>query len=78
VRKRVMKKFLQQLFSESGEASFARLGAFIALAFACGWITYLVLRTHVLPSLEGLTLFIGALYGLSKANETLQRFLGGK
>ena len=76
--KRFMSKFIQQLFSESGEASFSRLGAFIALAFACGWITYLVLRTHLLPSLEGLTFFIAALYGLGKANETLQRLFGGK
>ena len=73
-----MTKFIQQLFSESGEASFSRLGAFIALAFACGWITYLVLHTHLLPSLEGLTFFIAALYGLGKANETLQRFFGSK
>ncbi len=73
-----MKKFLQQLFSESGEASFSRLGAFVALAFACGWITYIVFRTRVLPSLEGLTFFIGALYGLGKGNETLQRLFGGK
>ena len=75
---RVVTKFFQQLFSESGEASFARLGAFVALVFACGWVSYLVLHTHVLPSLEGLTLFVGALYGLGKANETLQRFIGGK
>jgi hypothetical protein len=54
------------------------LGAFLALAFACGWITYLVLRNHILPSLEGLTFFIAALYGLGKANETLQRLFGGK
>ena len=73
-----MVRFVQQLFSESGEASFSRLGAFIALGFACGWITFLVLRTHVLPSLEGLTLFIAALYGLGKANETLQRLIGSK
>ena len=73
-----MKNFVSHLFSESGEASFSRLGAFIALAFACGWITYLVLRTHILPSLEGLTLFIAALYGLGKANETLQRLFGSK
>ena len=68
-----MKKFLQQLFSESGEASFSRLGAFVGLGFACGWITYLVFHNHILPSLEGLTLFIAALYGLGKANETLQK-----
>ena len=73
-----MKKFLQQLFSVSGEASFSRLGAFVALGFACGWITYLVFHNHILPSLEGLTLFIAALYGLGKANETLQRILEKK
>jgi len=73
-----MMRFIQQLFSESGEASFSRLGAFVALTFACGWITYLVIRTHIMPSLEGLTLFIGALYGLGKANETLQRLFGSK
>ena len=73
-----MAKFFQQLFSESGEASFSRLGAFIALAFACGWVTYLVLHTHILPSVEGLTCFIAALYGLGKANETLQHLFGGK
>jgi hypothetical protein len=73
-----MKKFLQQLFSESGEASFSRLGAFVGLGFACGWITYLVFHNHVLPSLEGLTLFVAALYGLGKANETLQRILEKK
>jgi hypothetical protein len=73
-----MKKFLQQLLSESGEASFSRLGALVALGFACGWITYLVLHTHVLPSVEGLTFFVAALYGLGKANETLQRLMGGK
>jgi hypothetical protein len=73
-----MKKFLHDLFSESGEASFSRLGAFVALVFACGWITYLVLHTHILPSLEGLTLFIAALYGLGKANETLEHIWGKK
>jgi hypothetical protein len=50
----------------------------VALGFACGWITYLVFHNHILPSLEGLTLFIAALYGLGKANETLQRFLEKK
>jgi hypothetical protein len=73
-----VKTFLQQLFSESGEASFSRFGAFIALAFACVWVTYLVLHTRNLPSLDGVTLFIAALYGLGKANETLDKILGKK
>lgn len=71
-----MIRFLQQLFSESGEASFSRAGAFIALVCACLWVSYLVWRTGALPSLEGLTFFIASLYGLGKAGETLQRVLG--
>jgi hypothetical protein len=73
-----MLRFLQQLFSESGEASFSRVGACVALFFGCGWVSYLVWRTHALPSLEGLTFFIASLYGLGKAGETLQRVWGSK
>ncbi len=73
-----MFQFLRQLFSESGEASFSRISAFLALCFSCVWVTYIVVQTHSLPSLEGLTFFVGTLYGLGKANETLQHFLGRK
>lgn len=73
-----MVKFLHQLFSESGEASFSRIGAFLALLFACLWVTYLVWQTRSLPPLEGLTIFIASLYGLGKAGETIQRALGEK
>ena len=71
-----MTKFLQQMLSESGEASFSRVGTFLCLLFACGWVSYIVWRTHALPSLEGLTFFIASLYGLGKAGETVQRVLG--
>lgn len=71
-----MKTFLRQLFSESREASFSRVGAFVALAFACAWVSYIVRRTGSLPSLEGLTFFIATLYGLGKAGETVERVLG--
>lgn len=73
-----MTRYLRQLFSESGAASFSRVGAFIALVFACVWVSYIVRRTAALPSLEGLTLFIGTLYGLGKAGETVQRVLGNQ
>jgi hypothetical protein len=73
-----MFRFLQQLFSESGAASFSRTGTSVALLFACGWVSYLVWRTGSLPSLDGLTFFIGSLYGLGKAGETFQRVLGNK
>ncbi len=71
-----MKTFLRQLFSESRQASFSRVGAFVALAFACAWVSYIVRRTGSLPNLEGLTFFIATLYGLGKAGETVQRVLG--
>lgn len=73
-----MLTYLRQLFSESGEASFSRAGAFVALISACVWVSYLVWRTGALPSLEGLTFFIVGLYGLGKAGETVQRVLGNK
>jgi len=71
-----MKKFLQQLFSESGEASFSRLGSFLALVFGCAWVSRIVWKMGTLPSLEGLAFFIAALYGLGKASETVQWVLG--
>ena len=70
--------FLHQLFSESGEASFSRLGSFLALLFGCAWVSFIVWKTGALPDLEGLALFIASLYGLGKAGETLQRVLKGK
>ncbi len=71
-----MKKFLQQLFSESGAASFSRLGSFLALIFGCAWVSRIVWKTGALPSLEGLAIFIASLYGLGKASETVQWALG--
>ena len=71
-----MKRFLQELFSESGTASFSRVGTFIALVGACAWVSRIVWKTGTLPGLEGLTFFIASLYGLGKAGETVQRIVG--
>ncbi len=71
-----MKTYLQQLFSEAGQASFSRVGTFVALLFSCLWISAIVWRTGALPGLEGLTFFIATLYGLGKAGETVQRIFG--
>jgi hypothetical protein len=73
-----MRAFIQQLFSESGQASFSRTGSFLALTAACAWVTEIVWTTHQLPNLQGLTLFIATLYGLGKAGETVQRVAGKK
>jgi hypothetical protein len=71
-----MRLFCKQLFSESGEASFSRTGSFLALAAGCAWISFVVWKTHALPDLTGLTIFIATLYGLGKAGETVQRVAG--
>jgi hypothetical protein len=71
--------FFRGLFSDSSSASFSRLATFIALVFACGWVTFIVwhLKTS-LPALDGLTAFISALYALGKINETVQRYNAGQ
>lgn len=73
-----MKNFLQHLFSESGEASFSRVGSFLALVFSLGWLSYIVWKTRAVPGLEGITFFVSSLYGLGKAGQTIQRMMGGK
>ncbi len=73
-----MRRFLHELFSESGQASFSRVGTFLALVFACVWISRIVWQTGALPSLEGLTFFIASLYGLGKTGETVAKALGPK
>jgi hypothetical protein len=70
-----MRKFINQLFSEAGTASFSRVGTFLALVCSCGWVSAIVWRTGALPSLDGVTFFIASLYGLGKAGETVQRVL---
>lgn len=71
-------RFYRHVFSASGEASFGRAASFLALVVAISWISYIVWETHQLPSLEGVTMFISTLYGLSKTGETVQRVLGKK
>lgn len=78
IKKAQMKNFLQHLFSESGEASFSRVGSFLALLFSLGWLSYIVWKTRAVPGLEGITFFVSSLYGLGKAGQTIQRMMGGK
>lgn len=61
-----MKSYLKTLFSESGEASFGRVGAFLALVAVIAWGSWIVYREKAMPPLEGPTFFITSLYGTSK------------
>jgi len=73
-----MKRYLNELFSEAGTASFSRVGTFIALFSACLWVSRIVWKTGTLPALESLTFFIASLYGLGKAGETIAKVMGPK
>lgn len=67
--------FFKQLFSESGAASWSRFGSFLALVGCLTWDSCYVYWTHKLPdSLYEQACFIGALYGLGKAGQTVQSF----
>ena len=63
--------FLKGAISEStGEPSFGRLGALAVVISTIGWVTFVVLKTHVIPDLSGPTLFLSsgtsATYGANK------------
>lgn len=73
-----MRDFLKKLFSETGEVSFGRVGAFLALIAAIVWISHVVIKTHALPALDGITLFVTSLFGVGKGSETIQKVFGPK
>lgn len=67
-------QFIKDMFSESDKASFGRFGAFIALIASIGWVSWVVYNNKAIPDLGGVSLFIGTLYGLSKAGTVVQSF----
>lgn len=68
--------FLKELFSDSGKVSFGRVSSSIALICSCCWVSYVVYKTVAIPELGGVALFIGTLYALSKAGETVKAIKG--
>lgn len=65
--------FMAGVFSDNGQPSFSRIGSGLALAFSCGWITSIVMRTHVLPDFAGVCMFIGTLYGANVAGNVFKK-----
>lgn len=66
-------EFWKGVFSDNGNPSFSRIGAGFALAFSCGWVTSIVLKTKALPDLTGISLFIGTLYGVNSIRNKIGR-----
>ena len=65
------------LKDSSGAYSFGRVGSLIGLLFALTWVTFVVYKKESIPDLGGVSLFIGTLYGLSKAGDTIAAIKGG-
>jgi hypothetical protein len=70
----VKRPFWAWVFSEAdGTPSFSRVATGIIVAFALGWVSHIVARTHVLPDFAGLALFVTVLYGANKIGNILQK-----
>jgi hypothetical protein len=69
-----MRKFLRELFSEpDGKGSLSRVLTVVAVSFAMGWVSAIVLRTYKLPEFGGLSLFVGTLYGINQIGGVIGR-----
>lgn len=61
--------FFKDVFQESGKWSLSRFSSGLIVLATLAWITVLVIKTHVLPDLEGPAFFVGggaAHYGIGK------------
>lgn len=70
-------KIVKEGFSEpNGSGSFGRLGAGAIVFSTLVWVTYVVLKTHVIPDLSGPSLFLStgtsATYGANKLATALK------
>jgi hypothetical protein len=71
--------FLKNVFSSASEASWSRLGSFMALCGCLAWDSFVVFSKVALPTagdLAGQTAFIVGLYAVGKTGETVQKMNG--
>jgi hypothetical protein len=67
--------FIKSVFSDGGNGSFSRCGAAVIIGATISWVSYLVLKNHAIPDLQGPTWFmssgVGMLYGTNKASDLI-------
>lgn len=69
-----MKQFVKSVFSEpGGGGSWSRVSCAIQLAAVIVWVSYLVVKNHVLPDLGSATIFCTAAYLGNKASGMLKK-----
>jgi threonine/homoserine efflux transporter RhtA len=62
---------------ESTVLSWGRCGSLVAMVASICWVTYLVIRTHTMPDLSGVTAYTVAPYSANKITDAVKSF-GGK
>jgi hypothetical protein len=69
------KKIIREILSEpTGTLSWGRIASTTALVAAIAWVTRLVLTTHAMPDLTGISTFVVAPYGANKVATAVQSF----
>lgn len=65
---------LREVLSENGTLSTGRVASILALVSVIIWVSYIVIKTNVIPGLGDCTLFITTPYAASKAATAVQSF----
>jgi hypothetical protein len=69
--------YLKSAFSEvDGTGSASRLLALLSILANMVWVTYLVIRNHVMPDLTGSAMYVGASFTGYAANKVSDAFKG--
>jgi|HubBroStandDraft_1064217.scaffolds.fasta_scaffold741079_1 hypothetical protein len=62
--------FLKSTFSEpDGTGSASRVLALLSILSNIVWVSYIILRTHIMPDLSGSAMYIGASFSGYAANK---------
>jgi len=70
----IKKPFWKWIFCESdGTPSSSRVFTAVLVAFACGWVTRVVVKSNTLPEFGGLAVFVSCLYGFNRASAACKR-----
>lgn len=74
----ISKRVVEALSEPNGTISWGRSASSIALIAGMIWVSYILLQTHALPALDGITAFILGPYASNKAANAVQSFSNQK
>jgi hypothetical protein len=67
-------------FSENGRGSFSRYACGFILINATAWVWYMIFKTHALPDLTGMAMYVpasmGTLYGANQVKNVVGAWKG--